>query len=140
MSRQFCSVHGQLPAATLARIHYPALNRGCVRFFTNSDGKMAAALIWARLDHSVTKRLLQDRIPPTEAEWTAGNTLWLLDLVAPFGHGKDIARHIARTPPEEPFYFARLNTSGKFRKIVRGDDTVVKGRVTTWHGLPETMF
>jgi len=32
-----------------------------------------------------------------------------------------VARHIARKPPAEPFFFARLNANGLVQKVVRGD-------------------
>lgn len=132
----FCPVHKHLSAMALARIFHPALSQGCVRFFENDMGKTAAALIWARLSDTVSERLLRDRIPPTQDEWTSGSNLWFLDLIAPFGQGLAVAKHIARSPPEEPFYFARLDAKGHVRKVVRGDGTVVKGRIKTWHRLP----
>ncbi len=42
----FCPLHQRMPEAALARIFYPALNNGCVRFFENEQGRTAAALIW----------------------------------------------------------------------------------------------
>lgn len=133
----FCPLHQKMPAFALARIFYPAINHDCVRFFENEDGKTAAALIWARLSDEVSARMLYDRVPPKEAEWASGDTLWFLDLLAPFGHGRLVARHIARKPPEEPFFFARLDAQGGVKRIVRGDALQAHGeRMQTWAGLP----
>jgi len=117
----FCPLHQKMPAHALARIFYPALNNGCVRFFENENGHTAAALIWARLSSDVSDRLLRTGTLPTQSEWTSGDKLWFLDLLAPFGHGRIVARTIARSPPEEPFWFARIDQSGALRKVVRGD-------------------
>lgn len=129
----FCPLHSRMPAAALARIFYPALNNGCVRYFENAEGKTAAALIWARLSKSVSQRLLIKGALPNNAEWVAGDQLWFLDLIAPFGQGHQVARSIARSPPQEPFWFARLDRFGKLRKVVRGDASACAGhRMTTW--------
>lgn len=117
----FCPLHRRMPEIALARLFYPALNNSCVRFFENEHGKTAAALIWARLSDDVAAQLTQDGRIPNEAEWVSGSRLWFLDLIAPFGHGRLVARSIARNPPNEPFWFARIDETGKLRKVVRGD-------------------
>lgn len=129
----FCPLHRQLPAFALARIFHPAINADCVRFFENEHGKTAAALIWARLTDDVSERMLFDRVPPKQEDWATGRTLWFLDILAPFGHGRLIARQIARNPPNETFFFARLGPSGEVRRVVRGDATKGRGeRMTVW--------
>lgn len=117
----FCPLHRKMPAAWLARIFIPAVNSDCVRFFENDQGQVCAALIWARLTDEVSQRMVYDDRPPTAQDWAAGDKLWFLDLLAPFDHGRMVARHIARNPPEGPFYFARLDERGKVFKVVRGD-------------------
>ncbi|WP_299351827.1 toxin-activating lysine-acyltransferase [uncultured Shimia sp.] len=132
----YCPLHRQLPAFALARIFHPAINSGCVRFFENEHGKTAAALIWARLSDDVSERMLYERIPPTEADWVSGKNLWFLDLLAPFGHGRVVARNIARNPPPEPFQFARIDASGRVRRVVRGDARKPRGqRLDVWSDL-----
>ncbi|PSL18173.1 toxin-activating lysine-acyltransferase [Shimia abyssi] len=128
----FCPLHRRLPEAALARIFYPALNNECVRFFENEHGKTAAALIWARLSEDVAERLTQTGRLPSETEWAGGQRLWFVDLIAPFGHGRHVARTIARNPPKEPFWFARIDDKGALRKVVRGDASAPAGeRVST---------
>jgi len=121
MLASYCPLHKQFPVQALSR------------FFTNDDDQVCAALIWARLSDEVSQRMIYDQVPPTEKDWTSGTNLWFLDILAPFGHGKMVARHIARTPPEGPFYFARLGKGGRTRKVVRGDSSVRKNRVHSFH-------
>ena len=128
----FCATHKQFPAQALSRLFIPAINNDCVRLFENDDGFVCAALIWARLSDDVSERMIFERIPPDAEEWTSGNNLWFLDVLAPFNHGKMVARHIARNPPEGPFYFARLGKDGAVKKVIRGDASRKSGRVQAY--------
>lgn len=130
----FCPLHRGYRGSVMAGLFFPAVNHGCVRFFEDDKGATAAALIWARLTDDAADRMLHERILPGEAEWTAGPNLWFLDLIAPFGHGRQVARHIARNPPEGPFHFARLDQGGNLRKRVMGDASRGRrGLVTARH-------
>lgn len=132
MLASFCPLHRNFPAQALGRLFIPAINFDCVRFFANDQDQVCAALIWARLSDEVSERMVFDQVPPREADWVSGTNLWFLDILAPFGHGKMVARHIARNPPEGPFYFARLGKKGKARKIVRGNAGLRRGRVRSY--------
>ncbi len=125
----FCPLHQRYSPALLRSFFLPAVTHDCVRFFANDAGTPAAALIWARLSNEVSQKMIFDNRPPALNDWNSGENLWFLDLLAPFGHGRQVARHLARTPPEDPFYFARLDASGRIRKVVHGDAS--KGR----HGM-----
>lgn len=105
----------------LSRIFIPAVNHDCVRFFKNDQGLVSAALIWARLSDKAAERMIYEQTPPEAADWNSGTNLWFLDILAPFRHGGMVARHIARNPPPDPFFFARLGPDGRVRKVVRGD-------------------
>lgn len=122
----FCPMHRFFPGHGLASLFFPAVNNDCVRFFEDEHGATAAALIWARLSDDVSERMLFQKIPPDTEEWAAGTNLWFIDLIAPFGHAGMVARHIARHPPEGPFYFARMGEGGVVDKVVQGDAS--KGR------------
>ena len=123
----YCPLHSKYPAALLSRLFVPAIDNGCVRFFATSDGRPGAALIWARLSQNVVDRMTHDQVPPRPEDWVSGDQLWFLDLIAPFGQGAQVARHIARNPPSEPFWFARLDKSGRVNRVVRGDAARAKG-------------
>ena len=122
----FCPLHQRFSPALLRSYFLPAVTHDCVRFFANEQGVTAAALIWARLSDEVSNRMIFDSRPPAPGDWNSGENLWFLDLIAPFGHGRQIARHLARNPPEDPFFFARLGADGKIRKVVHSDAS--KGR------------
>jgi len=130
----FCPRHRKYPAEGLARLFFPAINNECVRFFEDENGAPLAALIWARLTDEAVHRMVHEKTPPGSDDWAAGSNLWFLDLIAPFGHGAEVARHIARNPPAERFFFARIGPDGAVRKVVEGDAT--RGR----RGLVKAMI
>lgn len=117
----YCPLHQQYSPGLLRSLFMPAVTHGCVRFFENEDGVNAAALIWARLSDDASSKMIYDSVPPIHEDWSSGENLWFLDLIAPFGHGKQVIRHLARNPPDGPFYFARLGENGKIRKVTHGD-------------------
>lgn len=118
-----CPLHSKLPAGLLRNLFLPAAEQNCVRLFQNDKGVPCAGLIWARLSDDVSERMVYDNDPPKPDEWNSGPNLWFLDLIAPFQHGLEVARHIARHPPDGPFYFGRLGADGKIRRVVLGDPT-----------------
>jgi len=121
-----CPMHSRFSAGLLRQLFLPAAEHNCVRLFQNDKGVPCAALIWARLSDDVSERMVYDNLPPKPDQWNSGANLWFLDLLAPFDHGKSIARHIARNPPEGPFYFGRIGPDGLIRKVIHADAS--KGR------------
>ncbi|MEP2202611.1 MAG: toxin-activating lysine-acyltransferase [Roseobacter sp.] len=113
-----CPLHKSYSAELLNRLFLPAIEHKSVRIFRTSNNQPCAALIWARLSQRVSSRMFTDHRPPRAKEWNSGEHLWFLDIIAPFGHGKDIARNLVRNPPSEAFSFARIGTDRKIRKLV----------------------
>ena len=113
-----CPLHQSYSAALLNRLFLPAIEHQSVRIFRTATNQPCAALIWARLSPKVSSMMFSQNRPPRANEWKSGDHLWFLDIIAPFGHGKDIARTLARNPPNEAFSFARIGASGKIRKLV----------------------
>ena len=101
----FCPLYRRYSGHALAALFISAINNDTARFFEDENGATAAALILARLSEEVSEQMLIDRIPPSPVEWAAENKLWFRDLIAPFGHGKQIGRD----PPAEPFFWPAWN-------------------------------
>ncbi len=117
-----CPLHKSYSAELLNRLFLPAIEHKSVRIFRTATNQPCAALIWARLSSHVSSRMLSHNCPPKAKEWNSGDHLWFLDIIAPFGHGKDIARNLARNPPNEAFSFARIGADRKIHKIVEVKD------------------
>lgn len=122
-----CPLHKDWTAARLKTVFEPALKRQAVRIFRNTDGLPCAALVWARLSADVADAVLTGKRALQPDDWASGDQLWFMDLIAPFGHAGQVARSIARTPPKEPFHFARVGPDGTVRKIVNGDAAAKRG-------------
>lgn len=113
-----CRLHGGYSARQLNQCFLPAVEHDCVRLFQNADGLPCAALIWARLSPEVSARMIDQNRAPEPDEWVSGDELWFMDILAPFGHGRVVARHIARNPPADAFHFARLGPDGRLARVV----------------------
>lgn len=92
----------------LSAIEYwiaPAITLGQIKFFFDARGKPVAYLTWAFLSDEVSARMERDAINVLHiSEWNEGLNLWALDLVAPYGHGRLVCRHIRY----EMFEFASI--------------------------------
>ena len=68
-----------------------------IYFAFDEYGNPVAFWIWAFLAPDVGRRLMTDPYTALhDSEWDEGGNLWILDIVAPFGHANDVIRFIAR--------------------------------------------
>lgn len=75
---------------------------------------------WAWLSAEVEERWKNDPSMLLHySEWNEGDRLWIMDLVAPFGHAPDIARHLRRHgfPGHARASSLRRDAEGNVRKI-----------------------
>jgi hemolysin-activating ACP:hemolysin acyltransferase len=93
------SVRGrQRSAAYVTSLLLPAIDHRQVAFLFDEDGSPAAFVIWARLALDVEKRLMAaSGLDLHLSEWNEGSSLWLLDLVAPFGNLKYVLQYLRDT-------------------------------------------
>jgi hemolysin-activating ACP:hemolysin acyltransferase len=71
----------------------PAMLTHQICFLFDEDGNPVAYLIWAFLSPDVERRVLTSfRFELHESEWNEGSSLWIVDLVAPHGHLKNVLR------------------------------------------------
>jgi len=113
-----CPKHRRYPAALLDRLFLPAVENRSAKIFPNAAGLPVAAMIWTHMSKGAADRMIAGNHVPEAADWDSGPDLWILDVMAPFGQGRTIARHFARNPPNEAFSFARVGPDGNLRKVV----------------------
>ena len=63
----------------------PALLLRQFRIFPGKNQPIGIAL-WARITEEAEKRLMSGNARLAPQDWAAGDRLWLLELIAPFGH------------------------------------------------------
>lgn len=85
--------HRNTPLHGLSNLLLPAIKHGQFILASEQD-KPVFYLSWARMSLEAEARYLQQHpmLMPA-ADWISGDRIWLLDCVAPFGHGLPL-RHI----------------------------------------------
>ncbi|HEY5800667.1 MAG TPA: toxin-activating lysine-acyltransferase [Burkholderiaceae bacterium] len=74
---------------------FPAIHLNQIRFFFNDNGQVVGYVIWANLAHDVEERLRDNPEAYLHtSEWNEGESLWILDLIAPAGHFKNIVKEL----------------------------------------------
>lgn len=71
----------------------PALVLNQCKLYMKDEAPLAYAS-WAFVDEEVEKRLLAGRMRLAPKDWKSGDRLWLIDLVAPFGGGRDVIKDL----------------------------------------------
>ena len=89
-------------------------------FFDPASNTPVGYVTWAWLSAEVEHRWLGE--PSTllhYSEWNEGDRLWIMDLVAPFGHVPDIARYLRRQgfPGHARAKSLRRDANGNVTKI-----------------------
>ena len=106
-----------------------ALECGQYRIFYAESGSPVAFVTWATLDEAVEDRLLalfgesSEAIDPgmafTLADLSSGDRLWILDLVAPFGHARQVVAILKSTDlaRHSGFRALRVDRNGRNRRL-----------------------
>lgn len=71
----------------------PPMTLNQYKLYMKEEAPLAYAS-WAFVDEDTEKRLLAGRVRLAPKEWRCGDRLWLIDLIAPFGGGKDVLKDI----------------------------------------------
>lgn len=121
-----CPRHRKWPAEVVHTALGPAVRRRQVRVIRDQEGFPRAALVWAYVSDEVHEMLRAKGGLIRPQDWDSGPNLWLIDVLAPFGHGLQVARFIARNPPPRPFWYIRSSEDGTVKKAVECD--ITRGR------------
>lgn len=98
----------------------PAIRHQQIQFFFNEYYKVVGYVTWALLAPDVEHRLSHDpNVLFHESEWNEGESLWIMDFVAPFGHAREIIRHVRTElfPDHQQAQSLRRNADGSVRKV-----------------------
>lgn len=86
---------GRRPLRHLRQVVEPAVIQKNIKFYFNEDGSLVGYVVWARLAEAVEEQVIASgRFELHESEWNEGTSFWIVDLVAPYGHFKYIARDL----------------------------------------------
>lgn len=73
------------------------LRLGQYRLFNSDKGHPRAFLTWAGLDGDAEWQFAVDRVGLKPHQWNSGTSVWVADLVAPFGHIDQIVPALSAT-------------------------------------------
>lgn len=118
--------HRELPLHALHQLLLPAIHHR--QFAVVSEGgRPVFYLSWARFDADAEARYLcRSPFDMPDADWTAGDRMWVLDWVAPFGHTRAMSQLV----------LGRLFPDRCFRALYhRGNDKGLQVRRFHGHAL-----
>jgi cytolysin-activating lysine-acyltransferase len=83
------------PMACLAAWIDPAILLNQIRIFYNEKQLPIGYMTWAYLAPDVEDRWINDpKVTLHLSEWNEGEALWVMDFVAPLGHGRRIMQQV----------------------------------------------
>ncbi len=95
----------------------PPVINGQFKLF-HSGKKPAALALWAYVSDEVQGKLEKGLGRLTPKDWNSGDHLWLIDLIAPYGHSDELISDLKKTSfAGKTFKYHRTSPEGK-REIV----------------------
>jgi hemolysin-activating ACP:hemolysin acyltransferase len=85
----------------LFHIVSPAISHRRIQFFYNDNGMVVGYVVWATLSDQNHALMQAQQIRLHLSDWNEGPHLWILDLVAPYGHFRDIIQTLMKDTFEQ---------------------------------------
>ncbi len=127
----FSDYHGNFPVGDYLSVEIlPPVLRGQAHFHLAKEGIPLAMVTWAWLDSETEKEVLSTGRALEADEWKCGDRLFFNDWIAPFGHSREVMRHLRRNvfPGTSKASGVRRNRDGSVRRVGRCARTVRRGR------------
>ena len=86
----FSVIHRQYQIWEIQSRFYPCITHNCFRFHF-IDGWPVAFVNWAWLGEESDRRVRGRAAQIAPGDWASGDHLWFPEVIAPFGHGADVA-------------------------------------------------
>src|SRR5574343_1498135 len=77
-------------------IFMPAVDANQFRIYHNKEGYPVGFICWAFLSDEVDKLYGEGKYKLKPQDWNSGENGWIIELIAPFGHGKQIISELRR--------------------------------------------
>lgn len=81
------------PEALLAWIWPPIMHGQCL-LFRDQQGSAVAYASWAFVSDDAHQALKTSARALTLEEWNSGTNIWVIDLIAPYGHVRQVVRRM----------------------------------------------
>ena len=111
-------LHHKWPVGALQQWVATPLLRGQFRLYHQANGQPVGYVSWAFFNEDAELRYQKDSQAVQPADWNSGDRLWVIDFVAPFGHGKKIVNDLATNIfPSRTGKALRIGKNGRMRVI-----------------------
>ncbi|MGB0782042.1 MAG: toxin-activating lysine-acyltransferase [Marinomonas sp.] len=117
------SLHQDWPIGSIQQWVFPALIHNQFRIYRRG-GKPRGFVSWARMSKEIEEAYVLDTSSLRPDGWNAGDRIWIIDFVAPFGDTKEIARDMKTN--------VFPNDVGRYLRIKEGSDTM---HIRYLHGI-----
>ena len=77
-------------------IFIPAVDANQFRIYHNKAGFPVGFVCWAFLSDDIDKLYTEGKYKLKPVDWNSGANGWIIELIAPFGHGKQIMLELRR--------------------------------------------
>lgn len=97
----------------------PALHAGQCKIYLDENRLPTSLVTWALVDDEASTLLKEHGRTPPHDRWSAGDNLWFIDVIAPFGHPRHLIRdlHDNHFPAVDVAHAVRRNPDGSIRRI-----------------------
>lgn len=111
-------MHRHMFLADMEWLVLPPIALQQFRIFRNK-GVPTAYVSWARLTEEAEKRIMQGQLRLKPNEWNAGDRIWLVDVVAPYGNADEVFAYLSSKlfKNRNVKTFAMSQSSEKFTEI-----------------------
>jgi hemolysin-activating ACP:hemolysin acyltransferase len=93
-----CSaIHRSWSVADIERLIVPPFRLGQAAILTNDKHQVVAFASWAFLTQEAEAGYIDGTRPLQPDDWSAGDRLWWIDALAPFGHSRPLVHHLRAT-------------------------------------------
>ena len=77
------------------------------------DGVPIGFVSWARLTEEAEARLINGAVKLAPKEWTEGDRLWIIDVIAPFGGAADIMEDLKKAFEGQTVKYIQADENGR---------------------------
>lgn len=115
---KYADYHSQWPLWSVDIDIVPALLHGQCKLYFDDQKNPIGFVTWARLDEACKKQMLINEEPLDFEQWNCGSIVMVNDLVAPWGHAKQIIYDLKYNIfPYEQVFSIRRQPNGAIRRI-----------------------
>jgi cytolysin-activating lysine-acyltransferase len=101
------TLHRKWSMEMIGRIFEPPIHLKQFKVYRARDVPRGL-VTWAHMDAAAEAKFIKGNGLDTHEEWNSGKSLWVVDLIAPWGHGRAIIGDILKSLPGTSFKTLRV--------------------------------